>query len=868
MIEEENSNNSASPPGPKSSGGDHPSEIGPYRILDTLGEGGMSVVYLAEQSEPVKRRVALKILKPGMDSKQVVARFESERQALAVLDHPNIAKIFDGGIAESGRPYFVMEQVKGVPITDYCDDQRLDNEERLKVFINVCSAVQHAHLKGLIHRDLKPSNILVGVVDEEPQPKIIDFGIAKATTTTLTEATLYTRVGQIIGTPQYMSPEQADLTGLDIDTRTDIYSLGVVLYELLVGTVPLDLRAIGDQAMRVAIREKEPPKPSTRFTELGDTREEVAKVRGTDPNHLRQQLMGDLDWIVMRAIEKDRTRRYETANALAMECRRFLKHEPVLARPPSPGYLLQRFVRRNRLTVVAGSVAILAIIAGAAAATFGYLRATEAEQVARQEAETSRLVSNFLEELFEVSDPYFSEQASTEITAHDLIVRGSERLENELVDRPDIQARLMNTMGGVFISLGGHERAFDLISRALEIRTSAIGSSDVELAESYYNLGRLHFEKGDYESAQAALNQALDYNTRVSGGVSLGTARTLEFLASIAGQQSRFEDSREALARAAEIRRQLPETTPEDLAFSANALGMTLYSMGDYPAARDAFEEAIENYAKGTKTGNYARTVANLAAVYQIIGDYDKAIVAHLDALALKREVFAPDHIEIGYSLNNLGQLYRQRGQYAEAEPAIREALDIFRKAVGPQHGNVAIIMVGLGHLLRDAERYEEAEAYFEEALPILETAFGDGSVHALTARNGWAYSIMLRGDSVSAESMFLALISKAEELEEEHPELGIAYSGLASINDGQLSAEQREQMFLDAIRILDEKAGPENFRSIDARIRYARFLNSSGNEETAREMYAAALVTLEKRFGRDDPNYIRSLEQFERDFD
>ena len=406
MTNEELPGTNSRLPDPDVSGDDHPSQIGPYRILDTLGEGGMSVVYLAEQSEPVKRRVALKILKAGMDSKQVVARFESERQALAVLDHPNVAKIFDGGIAESGRPYFVMEQVKGVPITEYCDDHRLDNEERLKVFITVCSAVQHAHLKGLIHRDLKPSNILVGVVDGKPQPKIIDFGIAKATTTTLTEATLHTRVGQIIGTPQYMSPEQANLTGLDIDTRTDIYSLGVVLYELLVGIVPLDLRAIGDQAMQVALREKDPPRPSTRITDLGDTREEVAKVRGTDPDRLQQQLKGDLDWIVMRAIEKDRTRRYETVNSLAMDCRRFLRHEPVLARPPSTAYYMQRFVRRNRLAVAAGTIAILAVIAGATAATLGYVRATEAEQIARQESATSKKVVEFLVGLFQVSNPW------------------------------------------------------------------------------------------------------------------------------------------------------------------------------------------------------------------------------------------------------------------------------------------------------------------------------------------------------------------------------------------------------------------------------------------------------------------------------
>ena len=431
----------------------------------------MSIVYLAEQSEPVSRRVALKIIKPGMDSKQVVARFESERQALAVLDHPNIAKIFDGGIAESGRPYFAMELVKGVAITDYCDDQRLNNEERLKLFINVCSAAQHAHHKGLIHRDLKPSNILVGVVDGEPQPKIIDFGIAKATTVTLTEATLYTRIGQVVGTPQYMSPEQADAAGLDIDTRTDIYSLGVVLYELLVGTVPLDLRAIGDHAMQVAIREKDPSKPSTRFTELGDTKDEVAKVRRTKPDRLRQQLKGDLDWIVMRAIEKDRTRRYETINALAMECQRFLKHEPVLARSPSVGYLTGRFIRRNRLMVMAGTVALIAVLAGATAATLGFIRATESEQVARQEAATARATSQFLVDLFEVSDPWaftpVSAKSGTDITAREILDMGAERLRTDLKDQPEIQSGLMTTIGRVYMGLGLPDLAMPLVQEGL-----------------------------------------------------------------------------------------------------------------------------------------------------------------------------------------------------------------------------------------------------------------------------------------------------------------------------------------------------------------------------------------------------------------
>jgi len=461
MKDEKNSGNNSSPAGPGVSGDNQPSQIGPYRILDTLGEGGMSVVYLAEQSEPVKRRVALKILKPGMDSKQVVARFESERQALAVLDHPNIAKIFDGGIAESGRPYFVMEQVKGVPITDYCDDQRLNNEERLKVFIKVC------------------------------------------------EATLYTRVGQIIGTPQYMSPEQANLTGLDIDTRTDIYSLGVVLYELLVGTVPLDLRAIGDQAMQVAIREKEPSKPSTRFTELGDTREEVAKVRGTNPDRLRQQLIGDLDWIVMRAIEKDRTRRYETANALAMECRRFLKHEPVLARSPNPGYLLQRFVRRNRVTVVAGAIAILAIIVGAVAATTGMVRAQRAERVAEEEAATSNAINEFLQETLGSASPWRGGQGR-EVTVVESLDIAVARIDESFTDQPLIAAALRSTIGQTYLRLGQYEQANPLLRSSLEVRRALLGDEHRDVAESLQYLGVLRQRQGRFGESEPMIARALE----------------------------------------------------------------------------------------------------------------------------------------------------------------------------------------------------------------------------------------------------------------------------------------------------------------------------------------------------------------------
>jgi len=404
--------------------------IGRYKVLQKIGEGGCGAVYMAEQEQPVRRRVALKVIKLGMDTKAVIARFEAERQALALMDHPNIAKVLDAGSTDTGRPYFVMELVRGIKFTEYCDQNKLPTRERLELFIKICQAIQHAHQKGIIHRDIKPSNILVTMHDGVPVPKVIDFGIAKATTDQrLTDKTLFTAYEQFIGTPAYMSPEQAEMSGLDIDTRSDIYSLGVLLYELLAGSTPFDpkeLMASGIDGMRKTIRDKEPQRPSTRLATLGaDQLTTTAKRRSADTSKLMHQLKGDLDWIVMKCLEKDRTRRYETANGLAADLKRHLGNEPVAARPPSVAYKFQKAARRNKLAFGAGAAVVAALVVGLALAASGWrqtlverdkaLQAKRAEETQRQIAETSARVAKeqkaLADHLLYAADMNLAEQA-------------------------------------------------------------------------------------------------------------------------------------------------------------------------------------------------------------------------------------------------------------------------------------------------------------------------------------------------------------------------------------------------------------------------------------------------------------------------
>jgi eukaryotic-like serine/threonine-protein kinase len=728
-----------------------PTRIGPYKVIDVLGEGGMGVVYLAEQSSPVRRRVALKILKLGMDTRQVVARFESERQALAVMDHPNIAKVLDSGVTDEGRPYFVMELVHGTPITQYADTHRLTTNERLRLFIDVCGAVQHAHHKGVIHRDLKPSNVMVAVQESGPAVKVIDFGIAKAVGLGLTERTLVTHAGQILGTPEYMSPEQAEMSGLDVDTRTDVYSLGVMLYELLVGVLPFDLSSKPDYVITHALRERDVPRPSTRLTTLGGTIETVARQRRTDPQALRREVRGDLDWIILKAMEKDRTRRYETARGLANDIQRHLDDEPVHARPPSTRDRIAKFARRNRASVVAGTVAVVAVLAGTAAATVGYVHARDEQRRAEAMAATAEQVTDFLVDLFRVSDPGTGRGSS--ITAREVLDVGAERMQTELADQPVVQARLMRVMGSVYGNLGLHESAIPLLERAVAIADQSGAVDPLELALTLQRLGVAHRRQGQTADAEQALRRAMELTREAGAPPTAAFASMIRSLANVYQVLGRYADAEPLLREALEIQERL--LGPED-----PDVGLTLGLIGGMHLQQRRAGEA-EPYlrrALGITQRRYgpdhpyvAEELVNLGAGYYILQRYDEAELAYARAYPILEAAFGPEHPNVARVLHNLGEIHWIRGDYDRAEAQLRQSLAIKESSLGPDHRTVSTTLKVLGNLERGRGRWDEAEPLYLRALAIYDRTLETPDAEVQETLEEYATLLDLTGRSEQA---------------------------------------------------------------------------------------------------------------------
>ena len=750
-----------------------PRSFGPYRLLRLIGEGGMGEVWLADQVTPVRRQVALKVIKAGMDTVQVVARFEAERQALALMDHPAIATVYDGGSTPEGRPYFVMEHVKGEPITTYCDRHRLAMRERLELFAQVCDGVQHAHQKGVIHRDLKPSNVLVAVQDDRPVPKIIDFGVAKATALQLTDRTLRTEFGAMVGTLEYMSPEQAEMGGLDIDTRTDVYALGVILYELLTGALPFEskeLRQAGLLEIQRTIREKEPPRPSTRITRLGDASTAAAANRHTEPRRLVSVLRGDLDWITMRALEKDRTRRYQTVNALAAEIRRHLNHEPVVAGPPSTVYRAKKFVRRHRFGVAAAAALVVLL------AAFGATMAVQARRIAlerdraNREAETARQVSSFLVGLFEVAKP--SEAAANSVTVRDILDKGAARIQTDLRDQPAVQATLLSTMGAAYHSLGAYKNARTLKDEALALQRQVYGPRSPQTAAGLVSLAETMMRQAEYKEAERRAREAIGLLKGVPGtdGALASALRELAWALDLQGIANEAESAaREALA----LYSRLPDPPEKELADCFSTLGGILFDKADLAGAARAYEEALtlRRRAYGPSHPRTVSASANLAAVWISQGELAKAEAAYREIVALDRQQLGPDHPSLANSLSNLGATLYLQKKYHEAENYYRQALAIDRRAMGERHPDVATNLTNIGQALTMQRKYAEAEAVLGEAIAIKQESMGDDHPDVALTMTFLADSLCRSGKAPEAErTARRALTINASRLGKDHP--------------------------------------------------------------------------------------------------
>jgi serine/threonine protein kinase/tetratricopeptide (TPR) repeat protein len=774
-------------------------KIGRYKILEKVGEGGCGVVYVAEQTEPVRRRVALKVIKLGMDTKQVVARFEAERQALAMMDHPNIAKVLDAGTTETGRPYFIMELVRGIKITDYCDQNNLPTQDRLDLFIQVCQAIQHAHQKGIIHRDIKPSNILVTLNDGVPVPKVIDFGIAKATEGRLTDATVYTQLHQFIGTPAYMSPEQAEMSSLDIDTRSDIYSLGVLLYELLAGTTPFDARELisqGIEAMRRTIREKEPVRPSTRLATMqGDELTTAARRRAVEAPKLIHLLKGDLDWIVMKCLEKDRTRRYETASGVATDIKRHLNSEPVLARPPSKLYEFQKTVRRHKVGFSAAAAVILALTAGVMVSAWEAVRARQAEklakerlaevgkerdakELARQDAEA---VSKFLTEVFQSPDPTHDGRT---ITVAETLDKAARKLNSDLATQPARRARLQATLASTYDALGLDREAIPLQEKVRDYDVATLGPEHHDTIGALSYLASFDFNAGRLDEALKLREEMLALGRKVDGPEDHQTLMAMSNLALSYEAAGRRE---EALKLREEVlsldRKVLGPEHPDTIKAIGNLANSYGYA-GRRAEALKLREEvlALDRKVLGPEHPTTLKAMGNLANSYDHAGRLDETLKLRQQVLALCRKVNGPEHPDTIKGMMNLANSYDQVDRLDEALRLREEVLTLDRKLLTPEHPDTLAAMLNLAISYRSVGRSNDAVTLGQSALELYRKTSGETDADTLNAMTELAVSYRVAwrtGEAIALETESLRL--KREHLAAGAPDILESLDNLAT---------------------------------------------------------------------------------------
>jgi len=771
--------------------------IGSYHLLQPIGQGGMGEVWLAEQQRPVRRRVAIKLIKAGMDTREVVARFESERQALALMDHPAIAKVFDAGSTPLGRPYFAMEYVPGMPITDYCDEHKLTLRQRLELFVAVCDGVQHAHQKAILHRDLKPSNILVSEVDGKPAPRIIDFGVAKATVQRLTADTMFTRAGAIIGTPGYMSPEQADSAGVYVDTRTDVYSLGVVLYELLVGVLPLDFSK----------REEDVPRPSTRLRTLGDRTGITAQNRGADGPTLARQLRGDVDAISLKALEKDRSRRYATPSELAADIGRYFRHEPVLARRAGAGYRARKYIRRHRVGVAVAATAALLLLSAAVAQTLALRRVT-------RERDRADRIAQFMTGIFQVSDP--NARQGNDVRAREILDKASKDIETGLAKDPELQTQMMDVMAQAYKGIILYPRAESLLAHALEIRRRTLGPNNPDTLKSMYDLADTLNGEGRYREAEKLCRDTIDARRRVLGSEHRDTLTSIWLLGWILDRAGRDPEAEKLNRRLLEVASRA--FGPQDpLSVKAeNGLAVNLLGENKFSEAEKGFREVLEVYRRtfSSDDPHVLFGMGNLAEVLSAEGKLAEAEKLDQDARQAFRRTFGPEHPRTLYVSGYLAEVLTKEERYAEAERLCRDTLEVYRKVRGPEHVETLHFTDDLADVLMKEGRFSEAGQLLRQTMEAQRRTLGPEHPETLqTVADSGQLAMRERRYPEAEKSFREELDGRRHTLGPGHPTTAVAAYNLAAT---QALQGKRDEAFANLQFAVEHELPAENLLGLE----------------------------------------------------
>ena len=834
--------------------------VGRYLIQNRIGEGGMGVVYDAEQEDPVKRRVALKVIHPGTHP-DAAARFALERQALAMMSHPHIARVYDAGIMDDGRPFIAMEHVAGVPLHEFCRQKRLGLAERIALFLQVCNAIQHAHQKGIIHRDIKPSNVLV---DPEEGPKVIDFGVAKSLRPILDDQ-LRTVNDVLIGTLEYMSPEQLERGSADIDTRSDIYSLGVMLYELLCGALPYDwseLRRGGLESLHRLAQQGEPPSASRRFAALDSAAAaKTAEERRTTPQSLARQLAGDLDWILLKALDRDRSRRYATASEFADDLRRHLANEAVLAGPPSTGYRLRKFVRRHRTGVAAAVLVAVALTVVAALLARQSLEIRRSAEQARREQVRAERVSEVMVDVFKASDPY--EGRGADVTAREVLDRSSERVR-KLEDEPQVKAAVLQAIAGVYTQMGVYDPAEKLTREALGIRRSIHEGDHIETAESLEALGALQLRRSRLTYAGRILEQAVAMNLRLLGPDDPRRVEGVHRLGVIRRSEGNYDEAEKHLREALRLSRSGDKKAALSATTIIEELGIMFFKKGDVERAEAQFREALVLRRKQSPdTPRTAQTISNLAAVLTERGDLPAAEDHLRQGLAILERHLRPDDERLGVALGSLGLCLHSQGKYAEAETMYRRSLALWRARHGDTHPNGNLMVNNLGLLAHDQDRFAEAETFFRQAMTLQQKVYGNEHPEVALPLNNLARLYHDEGRIAEAEAMYRkALELRRKGLKPDHPAIADSLVWLGKLLTEQKRFAEAEAMLREGVAIRGKAFTAGTWRIAEARSLLGGCLVAQARFAEAEPLVVEGYRDLERTRGK---TYRRTLQALER---